>query len=117
VTAYLCRFLEVGFEILGQTLFGSGPEKRGVAKAKRPPSTIQNKEPAMVRLSVLVEGAHGLTWDRWKEFVSNVEKMGYAGLYGSDHFTLVAGPPDPDSLELIVSLAYAADHTERLKLG
>ena len=71
----------------------------------------------MVRLSVLVEGAHGLTWDRWKEFVSNVEKMGYAGLYGSDHFTLVAGPPDPDSLELIVSLAYAADHTERLKLG
>ncbi len=71
----------------------------------------------MVRLSVLVEGAHGLTWDRWKEFVGKVEAMGYAGLYGSDHFTLVAAPPDPDSLELIVSLAYAADHTERLNLG
>jgi len=25
--------------------------------------------------------------------------------------------PDPESLELIVSLAYAADHTTRLKLG
>ena len=71
----------------------------------------------MVKLSVLVEGAHGLTWDRWKEFVVTVEEMGYAGLYGSDHFTLNAGPPDPESLELIVSLAYAADHTTRLKLG
>jgi len=71
----------------------------------------------VVRLSVLVEGAHGLTWDRWKEIVAKVEVMGYAGLYGSDHFTLVAAPPDPDSLELIVSLAYAADHTERLTLG
>jgi alkanesulfonate monooxygenase SsuD/methylene tetrahydromethanopterin reductase-like flavin-dependent oxidoreductase (luciferase family) len=74
-------------------------------------------EGAVVKLSVLVEGAHGLTWERWKEFVAKVEEMGYAGLYGSDHFTLNAAPPDPDSLELIVSLAYAADHTRRLKLG
>lgn len=68
-------------------------------------------------MSVLVEGAHGLTWERWKEFVAKVEEMGYAGLYGSDHFTLNAAPPDPDSLELMVSLTYAADHTRRLKLG
>jgi F420-dependent oxidoreductase-like protein len=70
-----------------------------------------------VRLSVLIEGAHGLTWERWKEFVAKVEEMGYAGLYGSDHFTLNAAPPEQDSLELIVSLAYAADHTRRLRLG
>ena len=70
-----------------------------------------------MKLSVLVEGAHGLTWDRWKEFVAKVEEMGYAGLYGSDHFTLNAAPPDPDSLELMVSLTYAADHSRRLKLG
>jgi alkanesulfonate monooxygenase SsuD/methylene tetrahydromethanopterin reductase-like flavin-dependent oxidoreductase (luciferase family) len=75
------------------------------------------KEGTVVRLSVLVEGAHGLTWDRWKEFVAKVEEMGYAGLYGSDHFTLNAAPPDPDSLELIVALAYAADHSRRLTLG
>ena len=71
----------------------------------------------MVRLSVLVEGAHGLTWARWKDLVAGVEELGYAGLYGSDHFTLNAAPPDPDSLELVVALTYAADHTRRLKLG
>ncbi|HSB73625.1 MAG TPA: LLM class flavin-dependent oxidoreductase [Candidatus Methylomirabilis sp.] len=70
-----------------------------------------------MRLSVLVEGAHGLTWERWKDLVAGVEEMGYAGLYGSDHFTLNAAPPDPDSLELVVALAYAADHTRRLRLG
>lgn len=71
----------------------------------------------MVRLSVLVEGAHGLTWARWKEFVAITEQLGYAGLYGSDHFTLAGDPPDKDSLELIVSLTYAVDHSERLRLG
>lgn len=78
---------------------------------------MEIKEEAAVRLSVLVEGAHGLTWERWKVFVAKVEEMGYAGLYGSDHFTLNAAPPDAESLELIVALAYAADHTKRLKLG
>lgn len=71
----------------------------------------------MVRLSVLVEGAHGLTWARWKEFVATTERLGYAGLYGSDHFTLAGDPPDKDSLELMMSLAYAADHSARLHLG
>ncbi len=70
-----------------------------------------------MRLSVLVEGAHGLTWPRWKEFVATTEQLGYTGLYGSDHFTLAGDPPDKDSLELMMSLAYAADRSERLQLG
>ncbi len=70
-----------------------------------------------MRLSVLVEGAHGLTWPRWKEFVATTERLGYTGLYGSDHFTLAGDPPDKDSLELMMSLAYAADRSERLQLG
>jgi len=70
-----------------------------------------------VRLSVLVEGAHGLTWARWKGFVATTERLGYMGLYGSDHFTLAGDPPDKDSLELMMSLAYAADHSEQLHLG
>ena len=38
------------------------------------------------------------------------EAMGFSGLYRSDHFTM-PDPPDEDSLECIVSLAYLADHT------
>jgi len=78
---------------------------------------MEREEHIVTRLSVLVEGAHGLTWARWKEFVATTERLGYAGLYGSDHFTLAGAPPDKDSLELIVSLAYAATHSERLTLG
>ena len=44
------------------------------------------------------------------------EDLGFAGLYRSDHFTN-SQPPDCDSLELIVSLTYLADHTQRIQFG
>jgi len=69
-----------------------------------------------VDVSIMVEGQMGLNWPRWKNMVSAAERLGFAGLYRSDHFTNPS-PPDPDSLELVVSLAYAASHTERIRLG
>lgn len=70
----------------------------------------------MVALSIMIEGQHGLTWPRWKRLVSEVEQLGFAGLFRSDHFTN-AQPPDIDSLEMIVSLTYLADHTQRIHFG
>lgn len=78
---------------------------------------IRERETIVVKLSILVEGAHGLTWPRWKEFVALAEGMGYTGLYGSDHFTLGGAPPDKDSLELVTSMAYAVDHSARIEVG
>ena len=69
----------------------------------------------MVALSISVESI-GLTWPRWKRLVAEIEHLGFAGLYKSDHFTLPQ-PPDADSLELIVSLTYLADHTQRIPFG
>ena len=63
-------------------------------------------------ISITVEGQEGLTWPRWKRLVAEAEKLGYAGLYRSDHF-----PGSRSSLELIVSMAYLADRTERLHFG
>src|SRR5205085_8928541 len=37
-------------------------------------------------------------------------------MFRSDHFTN-ARPPDKDSLEMVVSLAYLADHTQRIHFG
>lgn len=45
-----------------------------------------------------------------------MERLGFAGLFRSDHFTN-AQPPDKESLEMVVSLAYLADHTERIHFG
>jgi F420-dependent oxidoreductase-like protein len=70
----------------------------------------------MVAISIMIEGQDGLTWPRWKRLVSEVEELGFAGLFRSDHFTN-AQPPDKDSLEMVVSLAYLADHTRRIHFG
>lgn len=70
----------------------------------------------MVAISIMIEGQNGLTWPRWKRIVKEVEGLGFAGLFRSDHFTN-ANPPDKDSLEMIVSLTYLADHSQRLHFG
>ncbi len=70
----------------------------------------------MVALSLMIEGQNGLTWPHWKRIVNDVETLGFAGLFRSDHYTN-GSPPDKPSLETIVSLAYAADHTSRVHFG
>ena len=70
----------------------------------------------MVAISIMIEGQNGLTWEHWKRLVPEVEAGGFAGLFRSDHFTNPQ-PPDKDSLEMIVSLAYLADHTKRIHFG
>jgi F420-dependent oxidoreductase-like protein len=69
-----------------------------------------------VRVSLMIEGQNGLNWPRWRRLVSEVEELGFAGLFRSDHFTN-SRPPDKDSLEMVVSLAYLADHTQHVHFG
>src|SRR5205085_7365542 len=70
----------------------------------------------MVAISIQIEGQNGLTWPYWKRLVAEIEDVGFAGLFRSDHFTN-ARPPDKDSLEMVVSLTYLADHTQRMHFG
>src|SRR5947209_18180778 len=70
----------------------------------------------MVAISIMIEGQNGLSWSHWKRLVSEVEDLGFAGMFRSDHFTN-ARPPDKISLEMIVSLTYLADHTQRIHFG
>jgi F420-dependent oxidoreductase-like protein len=70
----------------------------------------------MVAVSLMIEGQYGLTWPYWQRLVADVEPLGFAGLFRSDHYTN-ASPPDRASLETIVSLTYAADHTSRVHFG
>jgi F420-dependent oxidoreductase-like protein len=70
----------------------------------------------MVAISLQIEGQAGLSWPLWRQMVAATEELGFAGLFRSDHFTN-SSPPDQDSLEAVISLAYAADHTERIHFG
>ena len=70
----------------------------------------------MVALSVTIEAQEGLTWPGWRRLVGEVERLGFAGLYRSDHFRTLR-PPHRGALELVASLAYLADHTRRVRFG
>jgi F420-dependent oxidoreductase-like protein len=70
----------------------------------------------MIEVAIMVEGQNGLNWQRWQRLALAVEELGYAGLYRSDHFTN-PHPPDLDSLELWISLAWLASHTQRIEFG
>ena len=70
----------------------------------------------MAAISLMIEGQNGLNWPRWRRIVAEAEELGFAGLFRSDHFTN-GQPPDLDSLEMIISLAYVADHTSRIHFG
>ena len=69
----------------------------------------------MIALSIVAE-SFGFTWPTCKRLVSEVEPLGFAGLFRSDHFT-TPFPATPDTLDLIVSLTYLADHTQRVPFG
>ena len=69
----------------------------------------------MISLSLVIE-SFGFTWPICKRLVSEVEPLGFAGLFRSDHFTLPF-PANPDVLDLIVSLTYLADNTQQVQLG
>src|SRR5260221_9914999 len=69
-----------------------------------------------MELALMIEGQNGLDWPRWQRIAGEVERLGFAGLYRSDHFTNPQ-PPEKDSLELWVSLTWLADHTRRLRFG
>ncbi len=70
----------------------------------------------MLEVAIMIEGQNGLNWPRWQAIAHEVERLGFVGLYRSDHYTN-ANPPDLDSLELWVSLTWLASHTERIEFG
>lgn len=68
------------------------------------------------QLGLMIEGQMGLTWPRWQRILRTAEDAGYQCVFRSDHFTNPQ-PPHQDSLELWVSLTYAASHTQRIEFG
>ncbi len=65
-----------------------------------------------MEISITIEGQFGLNWDLWIRLAELVERVGFAGLYRSDHFSA-----RQDALEAFVSLAYLASHTQKLHFG
>lgn len=69
-----------------------------------------------VEIGLMVEGQDGLNWQNWQDILQTAERLGFQSVFRSDHF-VNPQPPDKDSLELWVSLAYAAQATECIEFG
>ncbi|TVR21388.1 MAG: TIGR03560 family F420-dependent LLM class oxidoreductase [Anaerolineaceae bacterium] len=68
------------------------------------------------QIGLMIEGQDGLNWPRWKQILQVAEDSGFQCVFRSDHYTNASGE-DRDSLELWVSLTYAASHTHRIEFG
>lgn len=70
----------------------------------------------MTQIGLMIEGQDGLNWTRWGRILQTAEQSGYQCVFRSDHFTNASGE-DKDSLELWVSLTYAAAVTQRIEFA
>jgi alkanesulfonate monooxygenase SsuD/methylene tetrahydromethanopterin reductase-like flavin-dependent oxidoreductase (luciferase family) len=71
----------------------------------------------MAQVGIMVEGQEGLTWERWRGLCTSVEALGFDSLWRSDHLSSVFSTDNRDCLETWVSLALAAEWTNRIQFG
>ena len=69
-----------------------------------------------MKVSITIEAMFGLTWPLWKQMIPMLESMGFNAIFRSDHFPL-GSPGATNALELMTSLTYLADHTQRVNFG
>ena len=70
----------------------------------------------MTQIGLQFKGQDGLNWQRWLRLLQTAEDCGYQSVFRSDHYTNPSGPYK-DSLELWVSLTFAALNTKRIEFG
>jgi F420-dependent oxidoreductase-like protein len=70
-----------------------------------------------MKLAVMIEGQEGLNWERWRRLMEATERLGFEGLFRSDHFFSVAGVYGRDCIETWASLTLTAAETSRIRFG
>jgi F420-dependent oxidoreductase-like protein len=70
-----------------------------------------------VRFSLMLEGQEGVSWRQWLAVAEAAERLGFDGLYTSDHYLSDVAVPEPGSNDAWTLLGALAARTERLRLG
>lgn len=70
-----------------------------------------------IRFSLMLEGQEGVTWPQWLAIAEAAERLGFDGLFTSDHYLSDVLVPEPGSHDAWTLLAALAARTERLRLG
>ena len=64
----------------------------------------------------MLEGQEGVTWPQWLAIAQTCERLGFEGLFTSDHYLSIV-TENPGSSDAWTLLAALAARTERLRLG
>jgi F420-dependent oxidoreductase-like protein len=70
-----------------------------------------------MRVCLMVEGQEDVTWEQWLALARACEDHGLEGLFRSDHYAPISGPPERGSLDAWTTLAGLAARTSRIRLG
>lgn len=70
-----------------------------------------------VRFCLMIEGQEGVGWDHWRALAEVCERLGFEGLFRSDHYFSVQGADGRGSTDAWTLLAALAAKTERIRLG
>jgi F420-dependent oxidoreductase-like protein len=70
-----------------------------------------------MRLSVMIEGQEGVTWDDWLALAHATEELGFDALFRSDHYGTVVSEEELGALDAWATLAALATVTSRIRLG
>ncbi|MBI2239099.1 MAG: TIGR03560 family F420-dependent LLM class oxidoreductase [Actinobacteria bacterium] len=70
-----------------------------------------------MRFCLMIEGQEGITWDEWLALAGACERLGFEGLFTSDHYLSVQGHPERGSADAWTLLGALAARTDRLRLG
>jgi F420-dependent oxidoreductase-like protein len=70
-----------------------------------------------VRFCLMIEGQQGVTWERWLELADACERLGFEGLFRSDHYFSARGVGGRGATDAWTLLGGLAARTERIRLG
>lgn len=70
-----------------------------------------------LRYSLMLEGQEGVTWEQWLSIADACERLGFEGLFTSDHYLSVVEAPDPGSNDAWTLLGALAARTSTIRLG
>ena len=70
-----------------------------------------------LRICLMVEGQEGVSWNHWLALAEACERLGFEGLFRSDHYFSAAGDGGKGSTDAWTLLAGLAARTERIRLG
>ncbi len=71
----------------------------------------------LMRVCIMVEGQEGVTWSEWMTLAMACEKLGFDGLFRSDHYQSLKGGAPRDALDAWMTIAALAARTKRIRLG